>query len=191
MNLKYNYNVCKSKIIENLCRIISSLKLFSLVNTCLFKFPDNTFVIDVLAVPSLHIMLGMVDKMVTYIKGAIATCWWRHSWPQLTTPPSITRGRRAWRAMTAWRSWSISPASRPGSRHCPSGRLSMSEQPTRLLHWCGDLLLRQYNLGGLQDIHQDLLWTLQVWPMRGQEQTRFGADRDKPCSSVRIDLGLD
>ena len=24
-----------------------------------------------LAVPSLHIMLGMVDKMVTYIKGAI------------------------------------------------------------------------------------------------------------------------
>ena len=130
MNLKYNYNVCKSKIIENLCRIISSLKLFSLVNTCLFKFPDNTFVIDVLAVPSLHIMLGMVDKMVTYIKGAIATCWWRHSWPQLTTPPSITRGRRAWRAMTAWRSWSISPASRPGSRHCPSGRLSMSEQPS-------------------------------------------------------------
>lgn len=37
----------------------------------LLNFPDKTLVIDVLAIPSLHIMLGVTDKMVTYIKDAI------------------------------------------------------------------------------------------------------------------------
>ena len=37
----------------------------------LLGFPDKTMVIDVLAIPSLHIMLGVVDKMVSYIKEAI------------------------------------------------------------------------------------------------------------------------
>ena len=37
----------------------------------LLKFPDKILTIDIFAIPSLHIMLGIVDKMIAYIRLSI------------------------------------------------------------------------------------------------------------------------